>query len=427
MANANWIGGASKTTHVMTLTYAQTWTASDTMKTDIRDENGELYSVTSTATSGTIETGVRDIHLADLQAESVKIVFAAITWTSSGTDAIVATAKITGKPLSGNNTGPLTHLIIDTSTINGDGTAVWVNTTDNSGPNDAGTAANWVTNAGATTGFPIDDEDVLFLPHPTDLDPGGNPVSYDLLYGLDVSNSDVNSLRIGRSYKGAIGDAANEWYFRLHVTSNDSAGETVIDTNSPSMWLRGNHTSLIVAGLPLGNDVLHLGAGTITTMRLIGNRVRGKITAANACVINTIISIGASMRVELGTDTVTGITTATIDGGSWISHRKFIADTSVLTILGGTFSHMIGEIVTINNYGGLLFLNSNATFAKINHFSGTTSFEQNISSGPTVTNIDLFSGQILDKSGLGNVTYSNPIKVYGGSATSDTAQTQQQA
>lgn len=436
MANFNWIGGAAATTHVMTATIANTWTANDIIKTTIYDEGGTAFSVLTTVLGSDIETQVRDRHLTQLKSSS-DAVFAKIIWTASGTDKIVATAKVIGEPLSGNDGGAPSNLIIDESTTAGNGDVTWANTTANTGPNDANTDANWTDESEATTTSPLDDGVVRILPHPTKKDAAGKPLSYDIRYGLDQSDIDLAEFRVGQSYKGIIGnvvgDGTTPFYFHIDCKFPGGAdGVTVIDSASPSICLRGDHDAINVAGLPRGEDALHLdgGGGTTVVLRLLGPRVLGKVTIADSNDFQQIESIGAHMEVEIGTQTGAGnqIDKFTADGGTWTINRGLDdgSNTAVIIITGGTFRLMVGDVDLLDNRGGTFFFNSTGLITRLNNYTGITSFEENITHGPTVTNASIWSGGILDKSGLKNVTYSNNIIVYGGAVTSDTGTTQSQ-
>ena len=94
--------------------------------------------------------------------------------------------------------------------------------------------------------------------------------------------------------------------------------------------------------------------------------------------------------------------------------------------MGGPGGHTIGAIDQLDMYGGIFYANSSSDLTELNNYAGTTSFEENIQAGITVVAAKIWSGQILDKSGLGNVVYSNNVIVFGGSVTSDTATTQSQ-
>ena len=424
MADFNWIGGTAKTTHVMTATVDQTWSSSgpDVIRTEIIDEGGTTRFVQTNVTSGTVSTGVIDPHLVDLQADTQRV-FAAITWTKGSTSTIVATAKEAGVPLS---SGVQTNVIIDNSTTAGDGRVVWATTTANTGPNDGNTDANWTDQNDAATTSPLSGttNTVRFLPHPTDVDLGGNPVSYDLRYGLIHSGININRYRHGRSYRGIVGDPTQGFFFQIDCTNN--TGKTIIDSNSPSIWLKGSHSAINIAGLPLGEDALHLGGGTITDLRMLGSRVLGKITIASSTVVVTIESLGANMEVDIGTETGTLISQMTVDGGTWTIRRAITGGSGILDLLGGTITHTVGNVTLVKNYGGLIYFNSTGIIATLKNFKGTSNFERNTTHGIEVQAATIWSGQILDKSGLANVNWSGNIIVFGGSVTSDTAATQSQ-
>ena len=423
MADFNWIGGAAKTTHVMTATIANSWqNTPDTIRTEIVDEGGTTKFVQTSVTGTSIETDVLDPHLVDLLADTQRV-FAAITWTKSGTDKIVATAKVSGVPLAG---GVGTNLVTDNSTTNGNGDVTWANTTPNSGPNDGRTNANWTKADESTTTPPLSGttNTVRFLPHPSDVDLGGIPVSYDLTYGLNHSGINVNRYRHGRSYRGIVGDPTQGFFFQIDCTNN--TGKTIIDSNSPSIWLKGSHSAINIAGLPLGEDALHLGGGTITDLRMLGSRVLGKITIASSTVVVTIESLGANMEVDIGTETGTLISQMTVDGGTWTIRRAITGGSGILDLLGGTITHTVGNVTLVKNYGGLIYFNSTGIIATLKNFKGTSNFERNTTHGIEVQAATIWSGQILDKSGLANVNWSGNIIVFGGSVTSDTAATQSQ-
>ena len=436
MANFNWIGGTTAVAHVMTATVENTWSSStpDTIKTTIYDEGGTAWSVTTNATGSDIETNVIDPHVIDLNASTIAV-FAKVTWVKASSTTFTATADVAGVPLSGNDSGAPSNLVIDASTTASNGTVVWANTTANAGPNDANTDANWTDESEATTTSPLDDGVVRIIPHPTKKDVAGNPLSYDILYGLDQSDIDLAELRIGKAFKGLIGnvvgDGTTPFYFHIDAKfPGGSDGIVVIDSSSPSICLRGDHDAINVAGLPRGVDALHLhgGGGTTVVLRLLGPRVLGKVTIADTNDFQQIESIGAHMEVEIGTQTGAGnqIDSFTVDGGTWIINRGLDngSNTAVVIVTGGIIRHMTGDVDLLDNRGGTFFFNSTGLLTRLHHYNGITSFEENTTHGPTVSATKVWGGQILDKSGLKNVTWStNPI-LYGGSVTSDTATTQ---
>ncbi len=427
MAAANFVGGTTAVTQVDTGTVGGTWAASDTIRTTLYDESGLARTVTTTATSSTIETGVIDPHVIDLNASTDEI-FARTTWAKGSSTTITGTADIAGRPISGNNsaTDPAINRALG-SVPSGSGTfsATFAQTTANAGPNDGLTAANWKDGLGGT-GLPADTDTMLFLPHPIDVDAAGKPLSYDLRYGLDHSGIVLASLGIGRSYKGIIGDPAGKHHFTIDVTSGSAV--TVIDSGSPSIWIKGAHDEMNVAGLPRGEDALHLGgsAGTIAILRLLGPRVLGKVHVEDNCPVTDWECINAHMDVVVGVETTTKIGQFISTSGNWLIERAFDAGTSVARIFGGTYVHTIGIMERLDLFAGMFHYNGEGTLTALNVYGGDFNLENNIEEAVIITTAKIWGGRILDKSGLKNVTYTNNVIVYGGTVTSDTATTQSQ-
>jgi len=423
MANdkRNWIGGAAKSTHVMTATIANTWAGADTIRTEIIDEGGNTKFVQTTTTSSTIETGVLDPHLADLQADT-QTVFAAVTWTKSGTDKIVATAKLSGKPLSG---GSVTNVVVDASTTAGNGDVTWALTTASAGPHDANTDANWTDATPAAQASPTDDDDVKILPHPTDVDFAGNPISYPILYGLDQSSIDLKTFRVGRSYEGQLGDPIQGFFFQIDCKwPAGASGKTVIDSRATAIWLKGSHDEINIAGSPAGKDAIRLAGGTISLLRLIGSRILGKTTIIDSTIVPAIEAFGFGGEVEIGTETGTPTTSIDLDGGRWVINRPITGGgVGRLRVMGGEVIHNVGDVTLADNYGALMFLNSGGTIAKLENHNGTTNFEQNKKHQIIVSAAEIWAGQILDQSGLANVSWSADIIKHGGLVLSDTGTT----
>ena len=432
MPTANWIGGTTAVTQVATATVTGVWSSTnpDTITTTLYDESGVARTVTTNATGSSIETNVIDPHVVDLN-NSTDEIFARSTWAKGSSTTITGTADVAGRPISGNlaATDPAINRPLGSEVTAGSGavSATWANTTANAGPNDGLTGTNW-KDAGVGTGIPADSDTMLFLPHPTDVNPDGTPRSYDLLYGLDHSGIVLVSLKIGRSYKGVIGDPAGKHHFAIDQTNGGSTGVTVIDSSSPSIWLKGPADAINVAGLPRGEDALHLGggAGTIAVLRLLGPRVLGKIHVEDNCPISTIECINAHMDVVMGVETGTVVGVFKSNSGNWLIERELGTGTTIATITGGTYKHTIGAVNQIDLFGGTFDYNGEGTLAVLNVYGGVFNLEDNIEELVTISAAKIWGGQILDKSGLQNVVYTANVIVYGGSVTSDTATTQAQ-
>ena len=205
MSINNWIGGTTAAANVQSLTVGGTWAAGNTVRTTMTAEDGSTtQAVTTSAASSTIETGVVDPHITDLNNSSQSL-FSAVTWVKTGTTVVQGTADIAGVPFTMAGTVPA-----------GSGTYGSLSTVvANAGPNDWNTAANFTEADETTAPVPGARDDVKILPHPTDEDNAGNPISYDVLYGLDQSAIDLNTLRIPKSYRGSIGDSVNGYFCAL--------------------------------------------------------------------------------------------------------------------------------------------------------------------------------------------------------------------
>lgn len=191
MSTNRWISGAAAVAQVDKLTLGGTWEATDILITTLTGEDGSTQSVTTVAGSTVIATA-RNTHLAALQASTLSL-FAAITWATSSTDAITATAKVAGVPF---------YLTAATTETGGgaadDQTYAWTSTAANSGPYDFNTAANWSTGA-----IPVDGDDVYFE---------GPSSTANCIYGLYAAkrtDTDIQlaSLNQNQNYTGWIGQA----------------------------------------------------------------------------------------------------------------------------------------------------------------------------------------------------------------------------
>jgi hypothetical protein len=426
----NWIGGATAVTQVATGTIAGNWDAPDTITTFILGEDGTTkQSVTTTATGTTEETDVLDPHLADLQA-SVLSYFTKVTWTKGSASTIVATAKTAGIPISGGVNGAAGTKLnyprgTDSSTA-GTGTYTFADTTANAGPNDFNTLANWVDDAEtpSTAGaLPTTSDEVKFLPHPTDEDVAGNPVSYDVLYGLNQSNTALASLRVPNSYRGTIGDSVNSYYLNIDVT--DGSGVTVINSSCPALWLQGSHDSMTVAQTRNTAHALELGTGTITALRLLGAGVQGTITVKDGNVITNgwIVDVGGA-NIKIGTS---GTVISTLETNA--QRLQLDRGLTNLNASGGDITHTAGAIGTINNRGATIRYNGTSDVAVLNNYTGTFTTVGNRFHDIAVgtTSAAIWGGVITDRSGLKNVTWTTNIIVYGGTVQSDTASTQAQS
>lgn len=393
MPNNNWIGGASVATQLATQTIALTWASADTIRTTLTSEDGTTTEFVETTVAGSdIETDVLDPHLANLQNETVKTLFTEITWTKSGTDKIVATAKVSGKPF----------VLAASEVTAGTGTHTNAATTANSGPEDGGTAANYSLGTVLAAA-----EDFRVMPNPTD------GKSYDIKFGLDQSGKDLKSFRRSPEYKGTIGDPANELYFRVdvsdtgatnvpYVTIRGSVGET---------WLHGTLDEVRVYETSQSRKAVNL-KGTIPVLRIKGPGVRGKINVASGSALTEFFCLDAP-NAEYDIDTsVTGFTNAKADSGNG---KIQSACTTINTAWQAVLRHTAGAVTTWNNWnGGHVFYNGDGTLGQGHNYGGVFNFTENVSDSVTVSAFTVHAGLLLDKSALGNINWPAEIQNPGG-------------
>ena len=406
MAATNWIGGTTGVAQVTTGTVAGSWVNGNTITTTLTNEGGGTQSVVTTATGSNISTAVIDPHIIDLN-NSTETLFEVVTWDKLGSTEVRGTADIAGVPfyMSGSVTGSGTY-------------GSFADDTANAGANDVNTVGNWESSSGGSGSIPTSTGDTTrILAHPDDIDINGQPISYDIKYGLRNTNSvSFTEWRLTQGYRGIIGNPEKAYYWDFAVTQGTA--KTIIESNSPSIWLKGAHTLVQVLRLPEGENALRMTTGTITTINVIGSAVRGKIRIANR--ITTMTVVDASNNIVLD-DESNAITTLNVKGGGLIEIDRGVAtaELSNVTIV------VTGErpwATKTSNRGATIFYNGTGQINLLHNYSGTFDFRQNSTFGVTVENSEIWSGLIADRSGGAPVTFNNngPI-INGGSVISATA------
>lgn len=392
MANNNWIGGASVATQIDTQTIALTWASGDKIKTTLASEDGSTTEFVETTVAGSdIETDVLDVHLAALQNETTKTLFKDITWTKSGTDKIVATAKVGGKPF----------YLTASETTAGDGTHTNASTTANSGPEDAGTAANYSLGTVVAAG-----EDFRVMPNPTD------DKSYNITYGLDQSAKDLKSFRRSPEYKGTIGDPANQFYFQIDVSDTGASNVPYVTIYGKvgETWLKGTLDEVRVYETSRSRNAVKLD-GTIGVLRMKGPGVVGKVNVASGAALTKFYCLSApNAEYEIETS-VTGFTTTFADSGNG---KIRSACTTINTAWQAILRHTAGAVTQWNNYNGAhVYYNGSGTLSQGDNYGGIFDFSESVAAAVTVTLIIAHAGILLNESRLNNVSFGT-IKNPGG-------------
>ena len=388
----------SAVAQLATNTVANTWAASDTLTTTLTLEDGvTTQAVVSTATSSTIETGVRDVHLADLQASTLSE-FLKITWAASSTDAITATAKTAGVPF---------YLAATESTA-GSGTFTEVETTANAGPNDWNTAANW------TSAVPVGGDTVYF-----------NRGSSSILYGLNQSSVSLAKFVSTDQYTGSIGDLNAGYYLQIDVNSTTGTpdGDSLtIGSGGLTTMIDGDSDIVIIRAKTGGLDMVKLkGNSKVDGSMRITDGCSGTVNiAANYGLNRLTVSDSPRARVLIGSHATSFVFQSAASGVVEITDRSMTG----LDVSGGTVTlkgtsavsgtGSIGQGQGTHIHGGNLNIQTTqGTFGRVEMTGGNVSLTSQ-AQALTISKAYIYGGTYNDTSQLGNVGYSDGIRKFGG-------------
>lgn len=311
---------------------------------------------------GTADVATTAAALVVLLNASTDARFSVITWDNPSAGTITGTADSPGVPFivtlteTGAGTGSVTN---------------FTNSTENSGPNDFDTDANW--SAGAV---PVDTDDVVVA---------NSAVS--ILYGLDQVDLELASFTVRDTFTGHIGlprtnSAGNIEYLRRYlkltatVATIDSRGSGRIylefDTDSKTaITVNGSGTSA-TAGLP---SILLIGGHTTNTLSInrgdVGVALETGQTAFLASVDMAYISRQSTdANLTCGAGVVfTASTTLTKNGGvatirsniatisqtaGTVAVEGSAAITTLLDIVSGTCFYKSSGTITLVDVAGVL-------------------------------------------------------------------------
>tara|TARA_R110000824_G_scaffold5263_1_gene24399 strand:+ start:4781 stop:6022 length:1242 start_codon:yes stop_codon:yes gene_type:complete len=167
-----------------------------------------------------------------------------------------------------------------------------------------------------------------------------------------------------------------------------------------------------------GTDMLHL-SGTVTTLRVLGSS--GTVNVANSSTVTTLSMIEAMFAEVIMGTSVTN-TNITVSAGK------------VTTASNVTTAEAIGGILVINgtatcttltqHSGAFVQYSTSGTLGTLTVNGGTFDMSQSTASSVTITTCTLYEGGVIDeRSGLGNVTYTNNIVSKGGLVLTDIGRT----
>lgn len=356
------------------------------------------YTITvsgvSVSTPGRVNEATTAGDLVDLAAASTDVRFLKTTWTNPAGADIVATVK------AANKGTPLDAVL---SVSGGAGTVDdFVDTTENSGPNVWGSAANWHPS------LPVNGDDVII--HET---------ANSILYDLDQSALELASFTVDPTFTGTIGLPTTNpggYIEHLPVDLSINTDLATIDASGSSRCNFDFDSTDAVA-------VTVLGSGTAAVAGIPVVTIRGT-NAGNTLFVEKG-SVGVSQHSG---DTSVFATASVAYRGNQSSDSSvtFGADCTlgVLTVDGGTVT-ICTNVTTINQTAGIVALTDAATVTTWNANAGTARYEStgtattiNVATATldfrrdrrprTVTNMNVFAGaSVYDPSAT--VTWTNEV------------------
>ncbi|MCH7908195.1 MAG: hypothetical protein IIB38_01095 [Candidatus Hydrogenedentes bacterium] len=307
--------------------------------------------------SGTAESTIAAALRSALNS-SIQSLFTAITWTVS-TNVVTGTAKTSGVPF-----------IVASAVTGGTGTRTDATSNANVGPNDWNTTSIW------SEGSKPANDDVVVI----------NSGSRDIKYGLNQSAVNLKGLRIGKQYRGIIGDKVNQYHLQVTV-SNTGGGNTPfvsINTGGVSVWLNGTMPTVIIRGCSVDADAVQL-KGDVDDLRLIGPDVKGTITCADSMTLDRVFVLGVGgARLILG-KTLSSFDLLQMDSGI-VENNGALAASGTFDIAGGKLIHLKGSVANVNVRGGELDYRGDGTLTTLHVYNGLFSLVNSVAKTLIISN-----------------------------------------
>jgi len=346
MATCIWIGNARRTAQVNTLT--PTASNSQTYTITIGGK-AVTYTADASATVAEITAGLVVAFAASSEPE-----FREATATD-GTTVVLITAITAGVPFT------------QTSSATGGGALVTATTTDSSGPNHYGIAANWSGNA-----VPVSADDVIF-------GAGSIPVLYDMDQSAVALASLVFHAGVGqvglpdytgtyRQYRPAyltfgtvtsvdigLGDGNGSPLIRLNTGSNASTVKvwktgSSSDRSLPPLQLRGSHADNVLR-VYSGTVGLAVSPGETANFPTITSGYLSSPASDVTIIAGTGLSAVTTLIQTGGTvDLSSSVTTWNLTDGT--ATLRGTATLGTLNLDGGTFLSMTTGTITTLSAGG---------------------------------------------------------------------------
>jgi len=217
------------------------------------------------------------------------------------------------------------------------------------------------------------------------------------------------------------GSAMSKTDFTGGITEAITLNATTVELSGQGVYQNflGTQTTVNVNDGVAGDDMLHLG-GTVTNLNVLGSDGRTNVddsaTATNIKLIDALfaeIVVGTSVENDYITMSAGKVTTSSdIDVTAEVAGGTLVVSGSATCVTMNVHANALvqyqtsGTLTTVTVYGGIL------------------DFSTSTASSVTITNCNLYEGALIDeRSGLGNVVYTNGIVAKGGSVLQDLGRT----
>jgi hypothetical protein len=188
---------------------------------------------------------------------------------------------------------------------------------------------------------------------------------------------------------------------------------TTVFIKSPSapVFISGDFTTVIITDNDGTADSVNIGSNSnITSLRYLGGA--GKVTLAGSTLTN-LEFIGTPRGSITIPSTGPTVTTVTMDAGQLDTS----ANITTANVSGGELAVKGSANLTTANIRGksVVSFESSGTLTTANVFDkpSVLTLENNVSSGATLTDVNLYDGTLDDRSGSGATTYTNGVSVRG--------------
>ena len=266
-------------------------------------------------------------------------------------------------------------------------TVLWTGDTDG----DWNTATNWSSGT-----VPVGGDDVIF-----------NASSRDVTISSSLALINYASLKVLDGFTGKLGVAGT----KLDV----NATSLLIATDQAQVHLDGDYTTAVVSdifpGTAASPKVTFGTSSTFTTFRVTGGQAAVELASSTVSNVQLLTAPQATISILSTAGTVTNIlmdsgtittadslTTADVSGGTLILTQAAAVTTVNLTGAGTLEHNGTGTVATLNVFDKACLAST------VNNSTGT---------GAVFTTTNLYDGEIDERNGAANTTFTNGINING--------------